>query len=189
MAEALGVIASAMQLVEYSLKVVSALSEAFEKVRTASTIFNGKIDQVFRLIQAADTVRQNAQLHTPIIATQLQATITEANSLHSTLLEITFQYTRGSFQKRYWKAITKKGEKSLLEAFERLDREKASLLLCIQISGFDIMSEISKSLKDFTKALEKRNEPSNMNQNDSVNARRFGKVCKSNLILGKINKN
>jgi len=146
MAEAIGIIASASQLVEYSLKVVSAIAEALHTLKYAPETLQGKLEQVLRLKEAADAIRSNCHLHTELIHGHLEATIARAESLHTIILSVTLDYTTGSFQRRLWKAILKKGEKTLLRAFDNLEREKLSLLLCIQIASAETMGNIGQSV-------------------------------------------
>ena len=144
--EVLGAISSALQLAECVIKIINAFSEALDTVKSASKVLQGKSDQLIRLKLAALAVQENRQLHTKLIQSHLEATIAKADVLHTVVKSTIVEHTEGSFQRRFWKAFRKAGEKALLEAFENLETEKISLLLCIQIASAETLSKIDRGM-------------------------------------------
>ncbi|RDW64859.1 hypothetical protein BP6252_10510 [Coleophoma cylindrospora] len=131
LAEILGVSASAAQLLDCSIKLGSALREAVEVVKNGPKGLKARSRQVSHLIDTADVVKNNERLHTPLVHCYLKAVLAEASSLLKILSRAIVQHTTGPLPLRLWRAFRSKQGRSILEAFDRLEREKVALILCI----------------------------------------------------------
>ena len=158
MAEVLSVLAGVAQLMEYASKLFSALLKAFQTVKYGAKLLKAQSQQVTRLIDTVVALRQNEQLHTPLIAQQLQVIVTEADALLAVLHAATLACTSGPLQRRFWTALRNRHEESILQAFKRLEEEKAALLLCINLASAETLSSLYQSMSwlDDLKALKKR---------------------------------
>ena len=158
MAEVLSVLAGVAQLMEYAPKLFSALLKAFQTVKYGAKLLKARSQQVTRLIDTVVALRQNEQLHTPLIAQQLQVIVTEADALLAVLHAATLACTSGPLQRRFWTALRNRHEESILQAFKRLEEEKAALLLCINLASAETLSSLYQSMSwlDDLKALKKR---------------------------------
>jgi hypothetical protein len=130
---AVGVAASAVQLVDYGLKVIGTISETYIRVKDAPNRVARYTTQINQIIEVGRAIQQNQVLQSPLIHSQLQNTLTEVKQLHQVLGVIRLDYTTGSITKRVWKAILGDNERRMLTCFERLEREKTALILCVVV--------------------------------------------------------
>ncbi|CZR68475.1 uncharacterized protein PAC_18374 [Phialocephala subalpina] len=130
----LGVAASAAQLIDYSLRVIGTISEIYSRVEDAPKRVVRYTAQINQIIAASKAIEEYQDLHTLLVDTQLQNTLAEIKHLHKALGAIHRDYTTGSSRKRVWKAIVGSNEKRILTSFERLEKEKTALILCITVN-------------------------------------------------------
>lgn len=157
----LGVAASASQLIDYSLKVIGTLSEIYNRVKDAPTRVVRYTTQINQIVAAGRAIEEYRDLHTSLIDSQLQNTLAEVRHLLQVLEAIRRDYTTGSSQKRVWKKIVGSKERRMLTCFEKLEKEKTALILCITVvhtqalqsigNGVDILVERDMS-KDAERA-------------------------------------
>ena len=162
MAEVCSVLATVAQLTEYVPKLFSALHEAYKTVKHGAKLLNARIDQVARLIETANIVKENEQLHTPLVDQQLQVILNEAEALLVVLFAAISACTTGSLQRRFWKALRKQHEESILQAFNKLEKEKATLQFCISLASAESLSGLHRSMNWITGA-----RPSKRQRRDS----------------------
>jgi hypothetical protein len=130
---AVGVAASAAQLVDYSLKVIGTISEIHNRVKNAQSRATQYTSQINQIIEVGQAIQYNHELQSPLINSQLQKTLVEVEQLHSVLRTIHRDYTTGSRRKRIWKAIVGDQERRIVASFETLEKEKTALILCIVV--------------------------------------------------------
>ncbi|RDW68415.1 hypothetical protein BP5796_09072 [Coleophoma crateriformis] len=150
--EILGVSASAAQLLDCSIKLGSALKETIEVVKNGPKGLRARSRQVSHLINTADVVKSNENLHTPLVHGYLKAVLAEANSLLKTLVRAILQHTTGPLPLRLWRAFRSKQGRSILEAFDRLEREEVALILCINNAPAATLPGVSRSIDKMAEA-------------------------------------
>ena len=148
--EVLGLLASVSQLVVYGIKITTCLSEICQRARDTSLRIaqhSGQIRQLVIILQYIENQVGNHQfLRTAHVRAQIDATLEQAISLSATLEQLRNDYSRGIIRK-YWKTIQGGKEKEILANFDRLEKEKSSLLLCISVVHMDILGNIQESHK------------------------------------------
>jgi hypothetical protein len=149
---AVGVAASAVQLVDYGLKVIGTISETYSRVKDAQNRVARYTTQIHQIIEVGRAIQQNQALQSPLIHNQLQNTLTEVKQLHQVLGVIRLDYTTGSSTKRVWKAILGDNERRMLTCFERLEREKTALILCVVV----VKTQPVQAIGNEVDALEER---------------------------------
>lgn len=138
--EIVGFLASASQLVLYSIKITTSLSEICQRVQDAPLRIRQRSDQVKQLISTAQLIEQHHLLQTAQVLTHINATLEQAKSLSAILEQLKKDYSRGSIR-RYWKILTANKEKEILANFDRLEKEKSALSLCITVAHTDLLEQ------------------------------------------------
>ncbi|KAF6220114.1 hypothetical protein HO133_003245 [Letharia lupina] len=138
--EIVGFLASASQLVVYSIKIATCLSEICQRVQDAPERIRQHSDQIRLLVSTAQLVEQHRLLQTTHVHAHINATLEQAKTLSATLEQLTKDYSRGSIR-RYWKILKAAKEKEILANFDRLEKEKSALLLCISVAQTDLLGQ------------------------------------------------
>ena len=138
--EIVGFVASATQLVLYSIKITACLSEISQRVQDAPLKVRQHLDQIGHLISTARLVEEHHLLQTAHVLTHIKATLEQAKSLSAILEQLTKDYSRGSIR-RVWKILKATKEKEILASFDRLEKEKSALLLCISVAQTDLLGQ------------------------------------------------
>ena len=138
--ELVGLLASASQLVIYSIKITTSLSEIYQRIQDAPLKIKQHSDQIKQLIDTSEFVRQHPLLQTDQVHIHINATLEQAKCLSTVLEQLSKDYTRGSIR-RYWKILTANKEKEILANFDRLEKEKSALVLSISVAQTDILGQ------------------------------------------------
>ena len=136
--EIVGLLASAGQLVSYSIKITTSLNEIYQRVQDAPKRISQHSIQIKQLISTTKLIQQQQLLQTALVFTHINATLEQAKSLCTILEQLTQDYSRGSIR-RYWKILTATKEKEILANLDRLEKEKSALILCISVAQTDIL--------------------------------------------------
>ena len=136
--EILGVLASTGQLLSYSFKITRSLNEIYQRVQDAPKRISQHSIQIKQLISTTELIQEQQVLQTAPILTHINATLVQAESLCAILEQLTEDYSRGSIR-RYWKILTATKEKEILANFDRLEKEKSALILCISVTQIDLV--------------------------------------------------
>ena len=144
--EIVGFLASASQLVLYSIKITACLSEICQQVKDAPLRIKQNSDQIRQLISTAQLVEKNRLLQTASVLTQTNATLKQAKTLSAILEQLTEDYSRGPIR-RCWKLLTGTKEKEILAIFDKLEKEKSALILCISVAQIDLLGQGIQELK------------------------------------------
>lgn len=136
MADILGVIASASQLIQYALRISATLSEAHKRLHDAPEL-QRHAAQIEQLIETTRLINQDHQYFSNEILGHLRTAIVEAEKLVKILELVVSDYTRGSFSQRYYKSVRRGSEKQkkIATSFAILEREKTSLIVCISLAN------------------------------------------------------
>ena len=136
--EIVGLLASAAQLVTYSLKITTSLYEISQRIQDAPKRIRQHSIQINQLISTTQLVQQQQLLQTAHVLTHINATLEQAKSLCAILEQLTEDYSRGSVR-RYWRILTATKEKEILANFDRLEKEKSALILCISVAQTELL--------------------------------------------------
>ncbi|RDW75657.1 hypothetical protein BP5796_06478 [Coleophoma crateriformis] len=130
---ALGVAASAAQLIDYSLKVVGTISEVYNRAKDAQHRVHRDISQVEEIIELGRAIEGNHILQDPLIRSPLGNILTTVKQLHEVLSVVLHDYTTGSTTRRIWKTVIGSEERRIVPNFERLEKQKTALIVCIGV--------------------------------------------------------
>lgn len=144
-AEVLGIVASATQLAAYSIKIVLHLDALSKELRNIPNRTRQHIRQVKELIETTTLIEQNKSLRSPKIHEHLQSTLFEAQTLFNVLRDLSNKYA-GNTIWRYWAILQGVGEKEILASFDKLEREKSALRLCISLIHTDLIVGVQSSI-------------------------------------------
>ena len=139
--EIVGLLASASQLALYSIKITTCLSEICQQVQEAPLRIKQHSDQIKQLVSTAQLVERHHLLQTVQVHAHIEATLKQAKTLSATLEQLTKDYSRGTIR-RYWKILKGAKEKEILANFDRLEKEKTALLLCISVAQTDLLGSL-----------------------------------------------
>ena len=154
--EIVGFLASASQLVLYSIKITACLFELCQQVQDAPLRIRQNSDQITQLISTAQLVEENHFLQTAYVLNQTNATLKQAKNLSAILQRLTEDYSRGPIR-RCWKLLTGTKEKEILAIFDRLEKEKSALILCVSVAQTDFLG---KGIQKLEMADKKARQPS-----------------------------
>lgn len=144
----LGVAASAAQLIDYSLKVIAAVSDIYSRVKDAPKRVVRYTSQVHALVEAGRAIQDIQDLRrSRLVYCQLEATLLEVKQLDQVLACIRLDYTTGSRSKRVWRTIVGDKERRILTCFERLEKEKTALILCISVVHTQTLQTIGNGVE------------------------------------------
>ena len=138
--EIIGLVASASQLALYSIKITTCLAEICKRVQDAPVRIRQHSDQIRQLQSTVQLVQQNHLLQTAHVYAHINATLEQAKTLSAILEQLTKDYSRGSIRK-YWKILKATREKEILDIFDRLEKEKSALILCISVIQVDQLGQ------------------------------------------------
>jgi len=144
---ALGVAASAAQLVEYSIKAIRIMSEIYIRVNDAPKRIVRYTAQIHQIIEAGRAIQETRQLQSPLIHGQLQNVLAEVKHLDQLLGVVRLDYTTGSSTKRVWKKFVGHEERHILTCFKRLEKEKTALLLCLSVFQTQALQKIGNRVE------------------------------------------
>jgi NB-ARC domain len=128
----LGAMAAASQLIEQSGKMVLFFSELYWKVQDTPDLIRKQKIHIEQLILLSQLIKENPSLQTAPIASILQSCLKAAQPLSEALTKISVSDADGK-SKRIQKVISALiKEKHISASLGDLEREKNSLILCIQ---------------------------------------------------------
>jgi hypothetical protein len=129
----LGAMAAASQLIEQSGKMVLFFSELYWKVQDTPDLIRKQKIHIEQLILLSQLIKENPSLQTAPIASILQSCLKAAQPLSEALTKISVSDADGK-SKRIQKVISALiKEKHISASLGDLEREKNSLILCIQV--------------------------------------------------------
>ena len=144
---AVGLIASATQLVQYAHKISVLLREINKRVQDGAQL-QVYSDELQLLIETTLEIRQNSKLHSSVVQHRVDACRTEAKRLQTLLEQTAADYTTGSIGRRYFKAAVGSKEGRIAKGFQKLEGEKISLLCCIALSHTENLASIDERVKE-----------------------------------------
>jgi hypothetical protein len=129
--EILGVAASAVQLAQVTLVIVTTWSSLFLQIRDTPNIVQNRILQVKSLIDIARLIASKYHLQTKEVKIVLGRCLEKADELRDVLQGL-FVEEDGSAVKRWAKSVGGLVmERKILALMKNLEREKTALQLCI----------------------------------------------------------
>ena len=145
--EVVGLLASLSQLTSYGIKITISIKDIYQRVQNAPQKIQEHAQQIRQLINIATTIKRHTFLHHKEVEIHVEATLGQAKSLKNTLDDIQSEYLRGSVRK-YWNILRKSQEKEILASFERLEKEKSALQLCISFNHTILLGNIQNSIDE-----------------------------------------
>ncbi len=139
----LGATAAASQLAEQGSKILICIFKVYSRIKDAPGAVQNGLIQVEQLIGLSRLVIQNPALQTDSVASILSTCLRLARKLQFILTQLIPVQGSGRAS-RLEKALTAViKERDINELFEKLDREKTSLTVCIEeINSSARLSEI-----------------------------------------------
>lgn len=163
--EAVGVIASAAQLVDLSVRLVSAISRLCRQFRDHPQNLLKRQHNLEQLIQITKIIQSTKLPDVEVLRTILESSIADAQALLA-LIEPLFPEHRDSKTRRGWKAVCGIAkEMQILDALRQLEGHQKTLLLCIGYTNTKLLSNVDKSILDLsTSAYDALREVPNIRQ-------------------------
>ena len=146
---ALGVVASASQLAAYGIKIATSVSQIYKDIQDAPRQIREQSKQIRELIELTTLIEQHKVFQSPIILPHLEATLLEARALYGILRGVAANYAEKSIW-RYWKLLNCNHENQILAGFNKLEREKSALTLCISIIHTDLLCSIQGRVRQLS---------------------------------------
>jgi hypothetical protein len=145
--EALGVAASALQVVAYGISIASSIAAIYERVRNAPQQYHEYSCQISLLINTARSIEQNPSLQQIAdVNYHLTATLIEAKALKSILDRAAVGFAKNSVKQKYWSVLKGSQQRKIFQHFENLQQKKTALLLCISTAHTTQLSNVQGSV-------------------------------------------
>lgn len=134
----LGGLAATAQLAEQLIKISGLIYELCNKIQQAAKIISSRILAVNRLITIGRLIMTNAALQNDTVALILGSCLGTAQKLQAVLEKI-----KGSRMK----ALIMSKEKEVLGLFDELEKDKTTLMLCMQEANIRITEIVKDEVK------------------------------------------
>lgn len=144
--EVIGVLGSIFQLADAGFKLTSTITEIYERFKYTPKLLRYHIVHIEQLVQTSCRIKSTPELQNPTVHHHLKATLFEAERLQRILDRIIQDPANNSSKKRLWKAVTGGEERKLAASFARLEKEKNSLILCINVTHTETLFAHTKTL-------------------------------------------
>ncbi|OCL05643.1 hypothetical protein AOQ84DRAFT_94002 [Glonium stellatum] len=129
--EVLGILASASQLTEYCIMIITSVRDIYKLVRGRPNRYGRQLQQIEHLIETTKLVQATEYFHTPSVKKQLCNILEEAKGLQKILGRIVSDSERKS-KKYYLKAaFPSYHERAMVKGFASLHEKESTLVLCI----------------------------------------------------------
>lgn len=127
--EALGILASVVQITQFAISITSTIAEIYGTVQAAPARVQQGSEQLQRLLDTVNIIEQNCVIQTERVEAHLCAILTYARTLHAMLSKLAL--SSKSF-KRYLKVcLGNQEERLIIDQFDRIEKEKTALILSI----------------------------------------------------------
>jgi hypothetical protein len=128
----LGAVSAASQLIEMGLKLTLFLSELYSKTQDAPELVRKRTVQIEQLVDLSRLIINNPSLQRDSIASALSTCLRTVQQFQEVLKKVSVAEDDGKFQRarKGFAAVVK--EKEIVRFINDLEREKSSLILCIQ---------------------------------------------------------
>ncbi|KAF8847348.1 hypothetical protein BDZ45DRAFT_781511 [Acephala macrosclerotiorum] len=156
--EILGVLASAGQVAEYGLYFIALLSTTYQKIKNAPGAIEQHTKQINQLLSITESIQQTSCQQDPIVFTHINSIHLEAKELAAILNRTSEQYSRKSVS-AYWQVIKGSKEKQIVAIFEKLEKAKSGLTLCLASHNADSLRIIQNSVKRIEGAMARPTVP------------------------------
>lgn len=128
--EALGILASVIQITQFAISITSTIAEIYGTVQAAPARVQQGLEQLQRLLDTINIIEQNCTIQTERVEAHLSALLTYARTLHVMLSKLALSFMK-SF-KRYLKVwLGNQEERLIIEQFDKIEKEKTALILSI----------------------------------------------------------
>jgi hypothetical protein len=129
--EILGVAASAVQLAQLSLAIVTSLTSLFNQIRDAPKVIQTRLLQVQTLFEISRLIAKTSQLQTPEIESVLQSCVKDGDALRDLLQGLVVEKDGPKIKKWAYAIGGSIMEKKIIGLLQSLEVGKTSLTLCI----------------------------------------------------------
>jgi hypothetical protein len=129
----LGTVAAASQLAGHIIKTTIFISDFYSNIQDAPEWIRKQDAQVKQLINIARLIIQNPSVQTDSVASILGTCLRTARKLKEVLQKSLVIPKDGKIRKFQKGLMAIINEKDIITLFENLEREKSSLILCIQV--------------------------------------------------------
>lgn len=155
---AVGVAASAAQLVVYGKGIISFLADVRDRVNNASQQYQSFELQLRLLVCIARGVEQNPALQTGDLKSHLDGTLVEVRSLQSILCSPAKRIANRSTVGRYWNLIHGAEQRKIFEYLDRLHKKNTGLLLSINTVNTTQLSSVQEAIDKLVDVYIKRGQ-------------------------------
>jgi hypothetical protein len=128
----LGAAAASSQLLQQGAKITKFLWDLHSKMKNSPETIHKEIVQIEQLIDLSRLFLQSPSLQKDSVASILGTCLLRAQEFDQELQKVSVHDSDGKFKKlkKTFEAVMK--EKEIVQLFDQLEREKSSLMLCIQ---------------------------------------------------------
>ena len=147
-ADLVGLFASTTQLAAYAINITTTLFEIYHRIRDAPKRIQDYIRRINQLLTATHLIESHTLLQTKTIRAQVGHTLYQAQQLSAVLQEARLSHCYNTVPK-VWSVLNGRRDKEIADSFERLEQEKSTLLMSIQIAHTDILGNIQINLDKF----------------------------------------
>lgn len=130
--EAIGIVASISQLVQYSAKLIAILQDISQNAAHSSKRYRRHKIQVQQVVQIAKLIRETEGLHSDLIVSHLLSLAETTKSIEEAFERTNFFAGSANKLQKCKKVLDiPKADSAIFRGFEDLERDKSCLTLCL----------------------------------------------------------
>ena len=128
----LGAFAAASQVLEQTLRIASFIYEVYNDIQDVPDFISNRLRQIEQLAGASKAIQQSLALQTDEVAAALRSCMYKTTKIQLQLKESLPTVEDGRWRRLQKSLLVVMRKKDTMGMFEDLEREKSSLMLCIQ---------------------------------------------------------
>jgi hypothetical protein len=144
---AIGIAASAAQLIAYSGGIVAFIAQIYSRVKGVPQQYREYEEQLKLLISTARDIERNPALQLPDVQYHLEATFVDVRALQSILCHPALGSAKSSKTENLWNAIKGSEARRIEVHLERLRQKRAGLHLCISTAHTAQLSNVQDGVE------------------------------------------
>jgi hypothetical protein len=159
--EVIRVLASVAQLIHYIVLILDSVSEFMGGLQKTHQY----IRQLEQLLETARIIERSPSLQKRAVHSHIESALSQAQALSKILDRAAAERGRGSLG-RLWRTVRATiREKEIVPFFDRLEKEKTALILCIVATNSDVLYEIQGGIELIHGAIPRMSQSSDNTTN------------------------
>lgn len=150
--EAIGIVASILQIAQYAISITSTVSEIYGTVNDSPAKIREGLEQLKRLVVTVKLVTASEALQSEDVQIHVVAILDRVRKLHAALDKLVAEPPKSL--KRYWKvAIGNTTENRVFDSFVQLEKDKTALTLSLTANQMSLTGSVQRDVSRLVEEL------------------------------------